>query len=185
MDWILIYIIPFLIASDAFFLSISGGVTLRPFKWLRALHIAFTFAVILSLSAIVSFLLAQLIKPLIFNFANLTGHIFILFIGIRFINDARKIKNEERTYLLEDAKILYSSALAASFIIFLAFFGLGFIQINFQDSVFTLGVSILILSFLGVFIGSHYQPLRLGRSSKFASGILISIFVIIHYITQL
>lgn len=185
MEWILTYIIPFLLASDTFFLSISGGVTMRPFNWISGFKTAIVFAVTLSTVAVLAFFLGQTIQPLISNFAILTGHIFILFIGIRLINDARKIKNEERTYLLEDNKILFTSALAASFIIFLAFFGLGFFKDDFQQNALSLGISVLLLSFLGTFIGSHYRPLRLGRSSKFAAGILISIFIIIHYINQL
>jgi len=172
-------------ASDTFFLSISGGVTIRPFKVLRAIIIAGTFTVFLSVSAFLAFQLAQLIEPLISNFSNLVGHILILFTGIRLITDARKIKNEERTFLLEDNKILFTTALAASFIVFLAYFGLGFILNGFQNSIIILAISVLILSFLGVFFGSYYQPMRLGRSSKFAAGILISILIIINYINLL
>lgn len=185
MAWILTYIIPFLLASDAFFLGISGGVTLRPFKWITGLKIAIVFALVLGIAALLAFFLGQAIRPLIADFANLTGHIFILFTGIRLINDAKKIKNEERTYLLEDNRILFTGALAASFIIFLAFFGLGLVKSDFEESVISLGTSVFILSFLGVFTGSHYKPLRLGRSSKFASGLLISVLIIIHYINQL
>lgn len=185
MEWILTYIIPVLLASDALFLSISGGVTMRPFNSLQAIKIAGIFAITLSISGILAFLLAQLILPLVLQFSELTGHVLLLFIGIRFINDARKIKNEERTFLLQDHKILFISAFAASFIIFLAFFGLGFIQTELQKSLLTLGISVFIFSFSGIFIGSHYQPLRLGRSSKFAAGLLMAIFIIIHYINQL
>lgn len=185
MEWILTYIIPFLIASDVFFLSIAGGVTIRPFKWLQAINIAITYAIILSLSGGLAFLLAQLLQGLVSNFAILTGHILLMFVGIRLINDARKVKNEERTYILEDQKIMLLSAAAASFIVFLAFLGYGFLLSDFKNVLISLSISVLVLSLLGVFIGSHYQPLRLGRSSKFASGLLISIFIIIHYINHL
>lgn len=181
MEWILIYIVPFLLASDTFFLSISGGVTIRPYKSIVAIKTAVIFTITLGVSAFLAFQLAQLIKPLINNFSNLVGHILILFTGIRLLNDARKIKNEDRTFLLEDYKILFTSALALSFLIFLAFFGLGFIALDFYKFIIPFSISIFFLSFLGVFIGSHYQPIRLGRSSKFAAGLLLSIFIIIHY----
>jgi hypothetical protein len=87
---------------------------------------------VISISAVLAFLLSQLVKPLITGFSFLVGNVFILFTAVRFINDARKIKNEERTFLLEDNKILLTSSIAASFIIFLAFFGLGLILIDFQ-----------------------------------------------------
>jgi putative Mn2+ efflux pump MntP len=182
MDWIIVYIIPFLLSTDAFFLSISGGVTMMPFNWQKALKIALVYELVISISAVLAFLLSQLVKPLITGFSFLVGNVFILFTAVRFINDARKIKNEERTFLLEDNKILLTSSIAASFIIFLAFFGLGLILIDFQKSIFVLGISIFLLSFLGIFIGNHYKPIRLGRSSKFASGILILILITINYL---
>lgn len=185
MEWILIYIIPFLLASDAFFLSISGGVTLRPFKWIQTFKIAFVYTIILGISAIIAFYLGYFIKFLIADFSIIIAHILISFVGIRLINDARKIKNEERTYLLEDSKILITSALAASFIIFLSFLGLGLMQSGLIPLIYVFAIAIFLLSFLGIFFGSHYQPLRLGRSSKFASGILISVLIIIHYFNQL
>jgi len=185
MEWILIYIIPFLLASDTFFLSISGGVTLRPFKWIQAFKIAFIFTIVLAFSAMMAFYLGHFIKSLITDFSSVIAHILILFVGIRLINDARKIKNEERTYLLEDLKILLTSALAASFIVFLAFLGLGLMQSGITPLIYIFAIAVFALSILGIFIGSYYQPLRLGRSSKFASGLLMAIFIIIHYINHL
>lgn len=184
MDWILTYGLGIFLAADTLFLSISGGVTLRPFKGISALKIAITFTIVLSFAAVTAFYLAQLISGLLQNLSNILGHILIAFVGVRYMIDAKKLKNEDRTYLLEDTKILLSSSLAASFVIFIAFFGLGFLTKNLSIAIIVLSISVFVLAFTGVFIGSHYQPLRLGRSSKFASGILIVIFLVIHFIKQ-
>jgi len=185
MKWILIYIIPILLSADIFFLSISGGVTVRPFKYAFALKIAAIFALSSFLAAIIALGFAWSVYPLIESFSNLVGHVLVAFVGIKFLNDARKIKNIDRTYLLEDNKIIWLSALASSLMIILAFLGVGLINPIMGLSPIIILISAFSLGFLGVFIGSHYQPLRLGRYSKFAAGLLILILIIINFLIHL
>jgi putative Mn2+ efflux pump MntP len=185
MEWILIYIIPVLLSADVFFLSISGGVTVRPFKYAFAFKIAAVFALSSFLAAIIALGFAWSINPLIENFSNLVGHVLLAFVGIKFLNDARKIKNVDRTYLLEDNKIILLSAVASSLMILIAYLGLGLISPNIWSSSGIILISAFILGFLGVFIGSHYQPLRLGRYSKFAAGLSILIMTIINFLIHL
>ncbi len=185
MEWILTYIIPILLSADIFFLSISGGVTLRPFQYPFALKTAAIFALSSFLAAIIALGFAWFIHPLLENFSNMIGHVLIAFVGIKFMNDARKFKNTDRTYLLEDNRIIWLSALASSLVILLAFLGIGFIVAYIQISTLVILISVFMLGFLGVFIGSHYQPRRLGRYSKFAAGLLMLILVIINFLIHL
>jgi len=95
--------------------------------------------------------------------------------------DAYKVKNEERTYVLEDHQILGAISLASSFNIFIAFLGLGILGVDFIPSIIVLLLAAFSVSQLGLFAGSHYQPVRLGRFSKFTAGLLILVLTILSY----
>lgn len=180
-NYILTFLIPILLTMDLLFLSIAGGVTLRPFQWVVTLKISLVFAMVQGLTAFIAILIAHFLEPLISNFAVITGSILVAFVAIKMLTDARKVKNEERTFILEDKQILGSLSLASSFNILLAFLGLGLLGVDFIPSVLVLLITIVFISQFGLFVGSHYQPERLGRFSKFAAGLLILIFTMINY----
>lgn len=167
---------------DIFFLSIAGGVTLHPYKWTDTIKISLIFSAVNGLAAIIAFGLSYLISPLISEFSNIAGALFIAFVAVRMMSDAKKIKNEERTFLVEDNKIVWSLALATSFSVFLVFLGLGFLGLNSNTPIIILLFATLFISQMGLFFGSHYKPIRLGRSSKMAGGFLILVITILNFI---
>ena len=179
---IITYIVPVLVLMDIFFLSIAGGVTLQPYKWTETIKISLVFSAVNGLAAAIAFSLAYITNPLISDFSNIAGQLFIAFVAVRMMTDAKKIKNEERTFLVEDNKIVWSLAIATSFSIFLVFLGLGFLGLNNNTPVIILLAATLLLSQMGLFFGSHYKPVRLGRSSKLAGGFLILVIMIINFI---
>ena len=179
---ILIYTLPFLLSMDIFFLSISGGVTMQPYRWGMTLKNSLIFSVFQAFAGLIAFYLAQLISPLVSDYSALAGSMFTAYIGLKMMSEAIKVKNEQRTFLIEDIQILWPLALASSINAFTLFFGLGFFKIPLQASLITLFVSIFIISQVGQFIGSHYRPIRIGRSSKFAGGLFILVIIIINYI---
>lgn len=167
---------------DIFFLSIAGGVTMQAYKWTETIKISLVFSAVNGLAAVIAFGLSFLINPLISDFSNIVGQLFIAFVAVRMMSDAKKIKNEERTFLLEDNKIVWSLAMASSFNIFLVFLGLGFLGQNHNTPIIVLLVATSLLSQMGLFFGSHYKPVRLGRSSKLAGGFLILVITILNFI---
>lgn len=181
MEIILNYIVPILICMDLFFLSITGGVTLQPYRWVSTLKITIVLSASLMISALIGYLLAMSIYPLIQSFASYAGYLLLAFLAVKMITDARKVKNVERTYLLEDAKILYAVALAVLFNTILGFLGLGLLKINLSTELLVILGSALFMSQIGLFLGSHYQPVRLGRFSKFGAGLLLLLLLILNY----
>jgi len=137
--------------------------------------------VVQSLAAVLAIFMAQLLHPLIQSFAETTGSVLLVFVAVKMMTDARKVKNEERTFVVEDQQILMALSLASSFNILLAFLGLGLLGIAYSPSIYVLLGAIFIISQFGIFVGSHYQPIRLGRFSKFAAGLLILVLTVIYY----
>lgn len=181
MQEIITYIVPVLVLMDIFFLSIAGGVTLQPYKWTETIKISLIFSAVNGLAAVIAIGLSFLISPLISDFSNIAGQLFIAFVAVRMMTDAKKIKNEERTFLVEDNKIVWSVALASSFSILLVFLGLGFLGLNHNTPIIVLLIATLLLSQMGLFFGSHYKPVRLGRSSKLAGGFLLLLITILNF----
>ena len=119
MEQILTYYIPLLVGMDLFFLSIAGGVTLRPYEWGVSAKISTILSAVALLASILGLSLSHLLYPLISDFARWIGFLLIAFVGVKFMGDARIIKNEQRTFVLEDSKILWSVAAASSFNFFI------------------------------------------------------------------
>lgn len=179
---LIIYGIPFFLSTDIFFLSISGGVTQQPFRWVNTLKVSIVFSVSQLIAGSLGLLVAGLIFPLISNFAFMAGILLVGFFGSKMMQEAIKVKNEERTYLIENKEILYPVALASSLSTFVIFVGLGFLEVPFLTPLSVLFGSIFFISQFGQFIGSHYKPIRLGRTSKLMGGLLIIILLILNFI---
>ncbi len=179
---IIIYGIPFLLSMDVFFLSISGGVTQQPYRWMDTLKVSLVFSFSQLIAGFLGLFIADLMLPLIQSFAVIAGALLIAFFGSKMMQEAVKVKNEQRTFLVTDQEILFPLALASSLITFVVFLGLGFFDIPYIYSLTTLFISIFFVSQTGQFVGSHYRPLRLGRSSKFAGGFLMIILMILNFV---
>jgi len=179
---ILTYGIPFLISMDIFFLSISGGVTLQPYNWLKTMKASAVFAFSQLLAAGIGMGISLLILPLIIDFSDMAAALLIGFFAFKMAQEAVKVKNEQRTFLIEDNDILLPLALASSLNTFVFFVGLGLLNIPYQESITSLIISVVILSQLGLFIGSHYRPERIGRSSKLLAGISIIILLVLYFV---
>ncbi len=176
------YLIPVLLSLDVFFLSISGGVTLRPYNWISTLKISLAFIFSQLLAAIIGLFFGEMIQPLLKEYSLWASSLLIGFFAFKMIQEAIKIKNTDRTFLLEDNQILWPIALASSLSTMVFFVGLGLLNVDYHQVLPILFFSILFFSQIGLFIGSHYQPLRLGRSSKLVGGIIILAIVILNYI---
>lgn len=154
---------------------------MRPYKWVEAQKISLALAISQSLAALLGIFMAQLLETLVVSYSQITGSILIAFIGIKLMSDARKIKNEDRTYVLEDRQILGSISIASSFNILLAFLGLGMLGLSYMPSLLVFLLAAFLISQFGLFSGSHYQPIRLGRFAKFTAGLFILVLTIIYY----
>jgi len=178
---ILTYGIPFLMSLDIFFLSISGGVTFQPYKSLGSFKISLAFVLSQAVFATAGLYLGTYMQSLFTNLSLLVATSLIGFFAFKMIQEAIKVKNEQRTFLIEDNDIILPLALASSLNTFVFFVGLGFLKIPYIESIIVLSVAVVIISQIGLFIGSHYRPQRIGRSSKLAAGISIIILILLFY----
>lgn len=167
-------VLAFALSGELLFLAIGAGVAMHPYKALLNLKAAFSFAFVQFVMAAFALFMGSLIASFIPAFASNAGLISIAFVGIKLILEANKVKNDSRTFLIEDAGILVAVSLAAAFNTVIAFTGLGMINANFSfPPLIILAVVAFSLVFIGIFIGNKYRPLRLGRFSKYVGGLVL------------
>lgn len=172
------------LSSEILFLAIGAGVAMHPYSsWLN-LKAALIFSFTQFLMAMFGINLGAIITSYIPDFYYPVGLLLIAFVGLKFILEANKIKNEKRTFLIEDKKILLSLSLAASINPFLAFIGFGMIMEKFSIvPAFILPVFVFFTVLTGIFIGNKYRPARIGRFIKYFGG-LIFIYLTIYLLFQ-
>jgi len=186
MSEILIYSIVLAIAlsGELLFLAIGAGVAMHPYSsWLN-IKAAFTFSLAQLIMATFAIFMGSLIAGFIPTFSFSAGAITIAFVGVKLILEANKVKNDSRTFLIEDPQILLGVSLAASFNTVLVFTGFGMILTTFSYSPVFILVAIAFIAVLaGIFIGNKYRPERLGRFSKYFGGLML-IFLAIYLLFQ-
>lgn len=186
MSEILIYsiVLAFALSGELLFLAIGAGVAMHPYSFLLNVKAAFIFSLAQLIFAAFALFVGSLIAGFMPEFSFLAGAITIAFVGVKLILEANKVKNDSRTFLIEDPQILLGVSLAASFNTVLAFTGFGMVLTQFSYSpVLILAAVIWIVVLMGIFIGNKYRPERLGRFSKYSGG-LILVFLAIYLLFQ-
>lgn len=185
MNEILIYSVLLAIGlvSNILCLAIVTGVAMHPYSLLLNLKSALVFSIIHSLMAVLAFNIGVLISTLIPDFSVSGGHLLTAFIGVKFVLETKKIKNERQEYLVEDIRILFGLSVASSFNTFLAFLGFGMILKEwFSWSPFVIIAGFVFVAvLLGTVIGNKIMPKNLDRYVKLFGGLLIlslSIFLL-------
>lgn len=181
MSDFLIYsiILAFAISGELIFLAIGAGVTMHPYSsWLN-IKAAFIFGLAQFVMATFALFMGSLISGFIPEFSFMAGAIIITFVGVKLILEANKVKNNSRTFLIEDSQILLGVSLAASFNTVIVFTGLGMILTQFLYFPLLILTTIATITvFIGIFIGNKYRPERLGRFSKYLGGLLLVFFAL-------
>jgi len=186
MSEILIYsfVLALGLSGELLFLAIGAGVAMHPYSFWLNIKAAFTFSFAQLILGAFGLFMGSLISGFITSFSFSVGALTIAFVGVKLILEANKVKNDSRTFLIEDPQILLGVSLAASFNTVLAFTGLGMMHTQFIYSpVFILAAVAFMVVLIGIFIGNKYRPERLGRFSKYFGGLML-LFLSIYLLFQ-
>ncbi len=165
------------LSGDLIFLAIGAGVAMHPYSLKLSLKASFLIVFFQLVMAVFALNIGFLLVRLIPDFNTVVGLGLLAFVGVKFILEAIKIKNDQRTFLIEDFRVLLSLAIAASFNAVFAFLGLGLVLVKFTlIPLFALPVIAFFTLLIGIFFGNKYQPERFGRFSKLSAGLLFLVF---------
>jgi putative Mn2+ efflux pump MntP len=179
MNELFIYslILGFALSGDLLFLGIGAGVAMHPYSFKLSLKASLLIVFFQAIMAVFALNIGFLLVHSISNFNKQVGIGLLAFVGMKFILEAFKIQNDQRTFLIEDFRVLFSLAIAASFNSVFAFLGMGLVLVKFTlVPLFALPFIGFFTLITGIFLGNKYRPQRFGRFSKIAAGIFFLIF---------
>lgn len=180
---ILLALVALALSGDLLFLAIGAGVTLHPYSKKTNLSVALTFALVHFLMASFALFIGHLFFGFIPEFARYAGLFLLVFTALKFIFETNKIKNHNRTFFVEDKRILLGVSVASSFNSLFVYLAIGLLFPAIRFSPVYIYTAVVFLSVLfGVFIGNKYRPERFGRFSKYLGGLgllFLSIYLLI------
>ncbi|MDA3906384.1 MAG: manganese efflux pump [Bacteroidales bacterium] len=172
------------LSSDILYLAIGSGVAMQPYSTKLNFKAALIFSFVQIIMALFAINVGFIISSFIPDFSYQMGTILIAFVGLKYMLETNKIKDESRTFLIEDSRILWRLSLASSFNTLLAFIGFGLTIIHY--TLFPISMLIGFVFFttlIGIIIGNKYNTQHLGRFGKLIGGIIL-IFLAVYMFFQ-
>lgn len=101
------------------------------------------------------------------------GFAIFSIIGIKLIWEAFKLKPQDRSFDLQQFRLLLGASLAAGFNALIVGIGIRLVSFFLFEAVFIVSIVVLLLSFTGSFIGSRYGCRYRGKWAKVIGGTLL------------
>lgn len=148
-----VLILAFALSMDAFAVAIGIGIKNRSNLKIIALKVAIFFGFFQALMPFIGYLGNIGLKDYILNYDKIIAFILLLLIGLKMIYEA--FKNEEEKDFNLTNRVLFTLAIATSLDAMAAGYSLHLFNINIYLSLFIIGFTTFIISYLGVYIGSR------------------------------
>lgn len=184
MSETLIYslLLSLVLAGAIFNLAVGAGVLMNPYSSRTHFKSAIIFSFVNLLMAIFGFNIGLLISDYIIDFSVWVGHILTAFVGLKFVLEHYRVRNEKQAYLYDDIQILRSLAIASSINAFLAFIGFGLIikEVLFYPAFILFGL-VFFGVVIGISLGYKFRSYLIGKYVKLVLGyflIVLSLFLL-------
>lgn len=160
------------LSLDAFAVSVTGGSTIRPLKFLHALKIALAFGLFQALMPVVGWAAGLTLEQYIRDFDHWLAFLLLAFVGARMIYNALSGKPDDDRHDILKLTILLMLAIATSIDALAVGLSFALINVSILKPVLMIGIVTCILSLVGVYIGN-----RLGsffeKKLEIAGGIIL------------
>ncbi|OCL88034.1 manganese efflux pump MntP [Arcobacter porcinus] len=149
-----VLILAFALSMDAFAVAIGIGIKNRLNLKIIALKVALFFGFFQVLMPFIGYLGNIGLKDYIQNYDKIIAFILLLLIGLKMIYEAFKNDEDEKDFNLTN-KVLLTLAIATSLDAMAAGYSLHLFNINIYLSLFIIGFTTFIISYIGVYLGSR------------------------------
>lgn len=163
------------LSMDAFAVAISKGLSMRKIDYKAGLLIAIFFGAFQAIMPLIGYYAAVNFEKYIVAVDHWIAFVLLSFIGIKAIVEAVKdIKNPEKEEQDFQLKIgeLFILAIATSIDALAVGISFAFLSVSIWKSIAIIGVTTLILSFIGVVIGNQFGA-KLKAKAEIAGGIIL------------
>lgn len=158
------------LAMDAFAVSISCGITGNKNRMMTAVSCAAAFGLFQAGMALAGWLLADLFDHYIEAVDHWIAFGLLAFIGLKMIYEARR---GEEPVTLESMKMLLALSVATSIDAMAAGIGLSAVRAPIAVPAAAIGVTTMVLSFLGVLFGARLGSCRYAKFFDAVGGIIL------------
>ena len=175
MTFIEILLIGVGLSMDAFAVALSKGLSMRKLNMKAGILIAVFFGFFQAFMPFVGWLVCRNFEKYITRVDHWIVFVLLGFIGIKMIVDAiKEFKKEEKEEKDGQIRIgeLFLLAIATSIDALAVGISFAFLNINIWSSITIIGITTLILSFIGVLIGCKFGA-RFQTKAQIAGGIIL------------
>lgn len=178
-----IFIISFILALDAFSVSIAEGIKSQKAKAVHAVKISAFFGAFQAGMPVIGWFIGEALKGFIASVDHWIAFILLGVIGLKMIHEALNNTAEEKRGIL-NTKTLLLLSIATSIDALVIGITLSLLKIPFFVSITTIGVVTFILSFLGFIFGKQLGVM-FGKKVEILGGVtlvLIALKILIEHL---
>lgn len=160
------------LASDAFAVSVSKGLSFNKVKLKNCFIVATWFGLFQSLMYLIGYILSNFFNEYTFKMDHYISFILLFYIGFKMIYDSFKNRDVINNSLGFCEMFMFSIATSIDSFSFGIAYSLGYGKFNFILCLSLIGLITFGLSFVGTFIGSKVGD-RIEKISKIFGGIIL------------
>lgn len=177
------------LSMDAFAVSVCKGLGMRRMRYDQALVIGLYFGVFQALMPLIGWLLGTSFSRYIQAFDHWIAFVLLAFIGGKMLWDVFHEKEDEEQESAErklDHRELFMLAIATSIDALAVGIAFACLEVNIWSSISIIGVTTLVISFAGVWIGNRFGN-RFQKKAEIAGGlvlILIGVKILLEHLIE-
>jgi putative Mn2+ efflux pump MntP len=154
MDKITIILVALGLSMDAFAVSITSGLTIRPLRINHALRIPLFFGSFQAAMPAIGWLAGLSLRDFISDIDHWIAFGLLSFIGIKMIYGAMRMEEGEKGIDPLNPSVLLMLSIATSIDALAVGLSFAFLKVSIATPVIVIGIVTFLLSFLGIFIGN-------------------------------
>lgn len=163
------------LSMDAFAVSVCKGLGMRQMRYDQALVISLYFGVFQALMPLIGWLLGTSFSRYIQAFDHWIAFVLLAFLGGKMLWDVFHEKEDEEQESAErrlDHRELFMLAIATSIDALAVGIAFACLDVNIWSSISIIGVTTLVISFAGVWIGNRFGN-RFQKKAEIAGGLVL------------
>jgi len=173
MSFWALFLIALGVSADAFAVALTKGLHMRRFNVRNALIIAVTFGLFQAVMPLIGWLLGSQFASYIEDFDHWIAFGLLLLVGGKMLWEAfSSHEDKEKDFDRINPRELIVLALATSIDALAVGVTLAFVNVSIVGAISLIGVTTLVLAFLGVVVGRRVGA-RFGKPAEIAGGIIL------------
>ena len=173
MTFVALFFIAVGVSADAFAVALGKGLHMRRFNLRNAVIIALAFGVFQAVMPLVGWLLGSQFAAYIRDFDHWIAFGLLLLVGGKMLWEAFSAHEDtERDFDAINPRELLVLALATSIDALAVGVTLAFVDVSIVGAITLIGVTTLVLAFLGVVVGRRVGA-RFGKPAEIAGGVIL------------